>query len=118
MIDPSRGERDADVSLVDEESGGFVGEELRRQRIVDQRREERRPTVWHNDFLVEVITRASGTVPLAVVHRPSARRRLADRLRSELGEDRPRRADARRERVAVILDDIVKLFDQSGGFFV
>jgi hypothetical protein len=61
MIDPSRGERDADVSLVDEESGGFVGEELRRQRIVDQRREERRPTVWHNDFLVEVITRASGT---------------------------------------------------------
>ena len=28
---------------------------------------------------------------------------------SELGEDRPQRADARREGVAIVLDDIVKL---------
>jgi hypothetical protein len=27
-------------------------------------------------------------------------------------------ADARRERVAVVLDDVVKLFGESGGFFV
>jgi hypothetical protein len=45
-------------------------------------------------------------------------RGLADRLRPELGEDRPQRADARREGVTVALHDIVKLFGESGGFFV
>jgi hypothetical protein len=37
------------------------------------------------------------------------RQRLANRLRSELVEDRPQRADARREGVAVALDDVVNL---------
>jgi hypothetical protein len=37
------------------------------------------------------------------------RQGLAHRLRSELREYAPQRADARRERVAVVLDDIVKL---------
>jgi hypothetical protein len=37
------------------------------------------------------------------------RQGLAGRLRSELGKDAPQRADARGERVAVVLDDIVKL---------
>jgi len=43
---------------------------------------------------------------------------LANRLRPELGEDAPQRADTRRERVTIILDDIVKLLGESGGFFV
>jgi hypothetical protein len=34
---------------------------------------------------------------------------LAHRLRPELGEYAPQRADARRERVTVVLDDVVKL---------
>ena len=46
------------------------------------------------------------------------RQGLAYRFRPELGEDRPQRADARREGVAVVLDDIVKLLGQSGGFVV
>jgi hypothetical protein len=46
------------------------------------------------------------------------RQGLANRLRSELSEDRPQGADARRERAGVVLNDIVQLFDQSGGFFV
>jgi hypothetical protein len=33
----------------------------------------------------------------------------ANRLRPQLGEDAPQRADTRRERVTVVLDDIVKL---------
>jgi hypothetical protein len=37
---------------------------------------------------------------------------------SEFDKDRPQRADARRERVAVILDDFVKLLGESGGFFL
>ena len=37
------------------------------------------------------------------------RQGLANRLRSELPQDRPQRADAGRERVAVALDDIVKV---------
>jgi hypothetical protein len=48
-----------------------VGEELRRQRIVDQRREDRRPTVWHNAVLVEVITRVADTALSTAAHRPS-----------------------------------------------
>jgi hypothetical protein len=36
------------------------------------------------------------------------RQGLANRLRSELGEYAPQRADGRREGVAVVLDDIVK----------
>ena len=43
---------------------------------------------------------------------------LAYRFRSELGEARPQRADARRERVTVILDDVVKLLGERVGFFV
>jgi hypothetical protein len=35
------------------------------------------------------------------------RQGLANRLRAGLGEDRPRGADARRERVGVALDDVV-----------
>jgi hypothetical protein len=35
------------------------------------------------------------------------RQRLANRLRPELGEDRPQRAAARREGVTVVLDDVV-----------
>jgi hypothetical protein len=38
--------------------------------------------------------------------------------RSQLGEDRPRGADAGRERVGVALNDVVKLLGESGGFFV
>jgi hypothetical protein len=37
------------------------------------------------------------------------RQGLASRLRSELGEYAPQLADARPERVTVILDDVVKL---------
>jgi hypothetical protein len=37
------------------------------------------------------------------------RQGLANRLRPELGEYAPQRADARRERVAVVLYDLVKL---------
>jgi hypothetical protein len=48
----------------------------------------------------------------------SRRQGRAKRLRAELGEDRPQRADARRERVKVALDDSVKLLGESGGFFV
>jgi hypothetical protein len=46
------------------------------------------------------------------------RQGLPYRLRPELGEDRPRRADAARERVAVALNEIVKLLGESGGFFI
>jgi hypothetical protein len=46
------------------------------------------------------------------------RQGLAHRLRAEFVDDRPQRADAWRERVAVVLDDIVKLLGESGGFFV
>jgi hypothetical protein len=46
------------------------------------------------------------------------RQRLADRLWSELGEDRPQGADTLREWVAVALNDIVKLLGKSGGFVV
>ena len=46
------------------------------------------------------------------------RQGLAGGLRSELGEDAPQRADARRERVTVVFDDLVKLFGESDGFFV
>ena len=44
--------------------------------------------------------------------------RWMDRLGSELGEDRPQRADARRERVGVVLNDVVQFFDERGGLFV
>jgi hypothetical protein len=37
------------------------------------------------------------------------RQGLADRLGSEFGANRPQRVDARRERVSVALDDVVKL---------
>lgn len=37
MINPSRGERDADVSLVDIKACRFVGKELIRERVVEQR---------------------------------------------------------------------------------
>ena len=40
------------------------------------------------------------------------------RLRSELGEDRLQGSDARRERMAAVLEDVVKLLGKSGGFFV
>jgi hypothetical protein len=43
------------------------------------------------------------------------RQGLADRLRSELSEDRSQRAG--RERVTVALEDIVKLLGEGGGFF-
>ena len=46
------------------------------------------------------------------------RQGLANRLRFELAEDRPQRADARRERVGVVLNDVVQFFDERGGFFV
>jgi hypothetical protein len=46
------------------------------------------------------------------------RQGLAGRLRSKLGEYAPQSADARRERVAVVLDDVVKLLGESGGLFV
>jgi hypothetical protein len=41
MIDPSRGERDADVSLVDIKARRFVGKELIRERVVEQRGQNR-----------------------------------------------------------------------------
>jgi len=43
---------------------------------------------------------------------------LSHRVGADLGEDRLQRQDPRRERIAVVLDDIVKLFGESGGFFV
>jgi hypothetical protein len=43
------------------------------------------------------------------------RQGLADWLRAEFVEDGPQRTDARRERVAVVLDDVVKLLGKSGG---
>lgn len=42
----------------------------------------------------------------------------ADRLRSQLRQDRPQGLDARRERVTIVSGDVGKVFDQSGGFFV
>jgi hypothetical protein len=45
------------------------------------------------------------------------RQGLADRLGPELRQDRPQRADARRERVLVAFNDVVKLAAESGGFF-
>jgi hypothetical protein len=41
-----------------------------------------------------------------------------DGLGSELREYVPQDADAMRERVMVVLNDIVQLTDESGGFFV
>jgi hypothetical protein len=41
----------------------------------------------------------------------------AGRLWPEFGEDGPQCADAMREGVAVVLDDLVKLLGKSGGFF-
>jgi hypothetical protein len=46
------------------------------------------------------------------------RRAFADRLRFQLGEDRPQGLDARRERVTIVAGDVGKLSGQSGGFFV
>ena len=46
------------------------------------------------------------------------RQGLANRLRPELGEYAPQRADARRERVTVFLNDFVEFLGKSGGFFV
>src|SRR5260370_36188863 len=46
------------------------------------------------------------------------RQGLTGRLRTELGEDRSQGADARRGRVVVVLNDLVKLLSKSGGFFV
>ena len=43
---------------------------------------------------------------------------LADRLRSDLAENAPQRADAMRKGVAAVLDDLVKLLGKGGGFFV
>jgi hypothetical protein len=43
---------------------------------------------------------------------------LADRLGSKLGEYAPQSADAWRERIAVPLDDGVKLLGESGGCVV
>jgi len=54
MIDPSRGERDADVSLVDIKARRFVGKELIRERVVEQRGQTRRGAVGHEAVLVEV----------------------------------------------------------------
>src|SRR5580704_15482460 len=48
-----------------------------------------------------------GTPPAARTAATMRRQRLANRLRPELGEDRPQRADARREGVTVVLDDVV-----------
>jgi hypothetical protein len=43
-------------------------------------------------------------------------RRFRPRRRGiEFGQDRPQSADTRRERVTVVLDDIVKLLGESGG---
>jgi hypothetical protein len=56
-----------------------------------------------------------------VAHTPSAGARargLADWLGSEFGEYAPQGADASRERIAVVLDDGVKLLCESGGFVV
>jgi hypothetical protein len=53
-----------------------------------------------------------------VAHTPPRRQGLAGGLGSELGEDCPQGSDARRERVGVIIDDIVKLLGESGGFVV
>ena len=43
---------------------------------------------------------------------------MRTRLQPELGEYASQRADARRERVAVVLGDIVKLLGKSGGFVI
>jgi hypothetical protein len=70
-----------------------------------------------NQIRVKARHRVSCCLERAVAHTPRHRERLADRLRPELGEDRPQRADARRERVAVILDYFVKLLGECGAFF-
>jgi hypothetical protein len=46
------------------------------------------------------------------------RQRLAGRLRSELRQDGPQSADARGERVTVVLDDAVQLLGESDALFV
>jgi hypothetical protein len=49
---------------------------------------------------------------------PRRRQGLAGRFRPELGEYAPQGADAMREGVTVVLDNLVKLLGKSGGFFV
>jgi len=61
---------------------------------------------------------AAGICPLRGRMNPRRRQGLANRLGSELGEDRLQGADAIQERVAVVLDDTVQLLGESGGFFV
>jgi hypothetical protein len=51
MVNPRRGECDAQSALVDEKARRFVGEELRHKRVVDQRGQARRPTVCHDGVL-------------------------------------------------------------------
>ena len=46
------------------------------------------------------------------------RRGLAGRLRSELREDRPQGADARRQRIAVVVDGTGQKGHEGGGFIV
>ena len=70
-----------------------------------------------------VLSQSSLTAPLVSAFRrrridPPRRQGLADRLRPKLGEYGPQRAYARRERVTVALDNVVKLLGKSGGFFV
>jgi hypothetical protein len=73
--------------------------------------------------LLPATRRSSGAGP----SRPNGSRRgvhlrrrqgLADRLGSEFGEYAPQGADAWRERITVVLDDVVELLGESGGFFV
>jgi hypothetical protein len=62
----------------------------------------------------------NGATPPGPRRRVHLRRRqgLAGWLPSELVENCPQRLNARREGIAVVLDDVVKLLGESGGFFV
>jgi hypothetical protein len=48
MVNPRRSERDAQIALVDEKSRRLVREELRRERVVDQRGQAGRPAMCHD----------------------------------------------------------------------
>jgi hypothetical protein len=63
--------------------------------------------------------RGAGVLGLsAVAHKPSAAAMAHALAPASAWRGSPQGADARRERVGVVLNDVVQLFDQGGGFVV
>jgi hypothetical protein len=81
-------------------------------------RHRRTRNIFVSPFALAAGAAASGRCRSRRGVRLRRRQRLAHRLRSELGKDRPQHSDARRERIAIVLDDGVKLLGESGDFVV